>query len=303
VETNSLAESFIRHCQARNLRPKTIVIYRVALDRFAAYLKAHERPSDFRQVTKADIEGFLAEELNRTSDLTHRKQSPGSVVVYHSGLKVFFNWLADDEEIPVSPMRKIPAPKVPDNPPPVLSDEEIQKLLATVRGKTFTERRDAAIMLTLLYTGIRKGGLVGLKVEDYFQRDGRSWLHIVKKGGAEQYIPLNPVAAEAIDRYLRRRDEHKDANRPELFLGARGPMTGSGLLQMVKLRSHQAGLNGRVFVHMFRHTFAHKHKLGGTPDDALRSLGGWSPNSRVVDRYGRAAIEQRAIQAAENFKL
>jgi hypothetical protein len=47
---------------------------------------------------------------------------------------------------------------------------------------------------------------------------------------------FSPDTAVALDRYLRIRRAHPQAGRPFLWLGRRGPITGSGVLQIVEVR-------------------------------------------------------------------
>ncbi len=62
-------------------------------------------------------------------------------------------------------------------------------------------------------------------------------------------------AARSVDRYIRVRARHGQAHRPQLWLGAgsRGPMTASGIYQMIARRGRQCGVE--VFPHRFRHHF------------------------------------------------
>jgi site-specific recombinase XerC len=63
-------------------------------------------------------------------------------------------------------MAKLRPPAVPEEPPAVLNDVQLARLLKTCVGKEFAARRDLAIILLLLDTGIRLGELGGLTVED-----------------------------------------------------------------------------------------------------------------------------------------
>ena len=58
-------------------------------------------------------------------------------------------------------------PKVTDNPPPVLKEDELARLLATCdKGNDFESRRDAALLQVFIDTGARLAEVVGLTVED-----------------------------------------------------------------------------------------------------------------------------------------
>ncbi|MHB8960588.1 MAG: hypothetical protein ACYDAN_13275, partial [Candidatus Limnocylindrales bacterium] len=51
--------------------------------------------------------------------------------------------------------------------------------------------------------------------------------------------------ARRVHRYLRARASHAQASRAELWLGSRGPLTDSGILQVLRRRGAAAGLPKR----------------------------------------------------------
>ena len=57
-------------------------------------------------------------------------------------------------------------PHVPETPPPVLREDDLRKILDACAGTDFEERRDNAIIRLFLDTGMRRGELAGLHVED-----------------------------------------------------------------------------------------------------------------------------------------
>ena len=68
--------------------------------------------------------------------------------------------------------------------------------------------------------------------------------------------------------------QHRDADRPEFWLGHAGPMTASGIAAVVRRRAKQAGLEG-IHPHIFRHTFAHQWLAQGGNEGDLMRLAGW----------------------------
>jgi len=64
---------------------------------------------------------------------------------------------------------------------------------------------------------------------------------------------------------------------------------------MLRRRSEDAGIK-RINAHAFRHTFAHQSKVHGMTDENIMAVAGWQ-SSQMLQRYGRAATEERA-QAA-----
>jgi integrase/recombinase XerC len=60
-------------------------------------------------------------------------------------------------------MVKMRPPIIPEQPRPVLSDDQVRGLLAACPGKDFRGRRDAAIVRLFLDTGMRLEGMGGLR--------------------------------------------------------------------------------------------------------------------------------------------
>ena len=94
---------------------------------------------------------------------------------------------------------------------------------------------------------------------------------------------------------MRERARHPVARISALWLGVySGPMTSSGVYQMVERRAAQAGL--KLHPHMFRHTFSHNWLDRGGAEGDLMELNGWS-SPQMLARYGRSARSARARRA------
>jgi integrase len=77
-----------------------------------------------------------------------------------------------------------------------------------------------------------------------------------------------------------------------LWLGMHGgPMTVSGIYQMIERRGREAGVE--VNPHKFRHTFSHNWLDNGGAEGDLMGLNGW-PSPQMLARYGRSARNARA---------
>jgi integrase len=186
-------------------------------------------------------------------------------------------------------------PKVPDPTTPVLSEDDLKALLSTCRGTGFDDRRDYAILLTFIDTGMRLAELAGLRVTDYDKTEQTLW--VVGKGGRPRSCPVGDKAALAIDKYLRkaRRNHPRAADSDGLWLGHRGQLRHGGIAQMVKRRSVEAGV-GHVHPHQFRHTFAHRWLHSGGTEGDLMSVAGWRARSMLA-RYGASVAAERARDA------
>jgi hypothetical protein len=69
-------------------------------------------------------------------------------------------------ELNASPMAGMNPPQIPDEPPPVLTDEELRRLLKACEGRDFTDRWDAAILRLFLDTGVRVSEAAGIMLPE-----------------------------------------------------------------------------------------------------------------------------------------
>jgi site-specific recombinase XerD len=126
-------------------------------------------------------------------------------------------------------------------------------------------------------------------------------IHVTGKGSRGRAVPVGDTTALSLDRFLRARGKHPKRKLPNLWLGARGGMTESGVAQMLRRRGAQAGV-GDLHPHRFRHRFAHQWRLAGGDDDSLMRLTGWRSRA-MLSRYGASAADERARQAYRRLGL
>jgi site-specific recombinase XerC len=67
---------------------------------------------------------------------------PATVANCYRSLQQSWKWV-DEGEVKESPMARMRPPKVPQQPPAVLRDDELGKLLAACSGPRFEDRRGA----------------------------------------------------------------------------------------------------------------------------------------------------------------
>lgn len=275
----NLGASFARQQRAESKSPKTITSYAAAIGKLATFLA-----DDLSRATRREVTDFLSDRLESVK--------PVSVGIEFRSLRVFFRWCVDEGELSASPMDRMKQPRVRLAPPPVYSDADLRSLLDACSGPTFLDRRDNAFIRLLLDTGMRRGELAGMKLADVDLESGTT---VVTGKTGTRLVPIGHTTAIALDRYIRARARRTHSERPELWIGTHGPITPNGLHQALKERGSQAGIGG-VFLHRFRHTFAHQTLAAGMNEGDLMRIAGWSSRS-LLDRYGASAATERAIAA------
>src|SRR5437016_4607561 len=126
-----LTQSWAISLAAENKSPRTIGGYTETLGQFVTFLTERGMPLTVAAIRREHVETYLVDVLTR-----HR---PSSAATRYEGLRIFFAWLREEGEITESPMRNMKPPVVPEEPPDVLSGDEVRRLLKVCSGSTFAD--------------------------------------------------------------------------------------------------------------------------------------------------------------------
>src|SRR5215204_5815895 len=278
----ALNRSFYRTLEAENKSPRTVEAYTDAVRLLATYCQAHGRPLLAGELGREHIQEFIADQLARWKPATAHNR--------YRGLHAFFKWAVAEGDLAASPMDGMRPPQLPEQPVTVVRAEYLTRLLKTCEGRDFTSRRDTAVILLLVDTGMRRAECVGMTLDDVDLDQRIVW--VLGKGRRPRALPIGRKTAQALDRYLRAREGHRLGHLRHLWVGRNGPMTPSGVYQVVHDRARAAGLPP-MHPHQLRHAFATSWLAEGGNENELMLVAGWK--SRImIDRYTRATAVERA---------
>ena len=185
---------------------------------------------------------------------------PTTQGLYLIALRSFVSFF-HEKNIPTVPTEKIKLPKSrKEHLIKFIDIDQLRRFFDGPDTKTFTGRRDRAILETLFSTGLRVAELVALdhrQLESGIKKTELE-LSIIGKGGRPRTVYFSERALHWIKEYLHGRDDDDAA----LFIGLKGPKKDSrrisvrGVELIVEKYSKIAGLPFLATPHTLRHSFA-----------------------------------------------
>ncbi len=242
----------------RGAAPNTVRAYERDLDDLSDFLR--RRRIELDEAGTGDLRDYL-------TAMRRKGMSTRTAARRLSAIRQFFRFLCAEGERGDDPTATIEAPRAGRPLPKILTERDIEALLAAARsGKGAGGLKRAALIELLYATGLRVGELVSLPSR--VLRNDAPFIVVRGKGGRERLVPVGEEAARAVRAWLAARD------RPSPWLfpsrGASGHLTRQAVGKMLKQLAIDAGLDpGRVSPHVLRHAFA-SHLLAHGAD--LRSV-------------------------------
>ncbi len=147
-----------------------------------------------------------------------------------SAMSSLFNHLCDKQVISINPVNGLKRPKVNQErvETPILTTQQVRKMLDAPDTSKLKGIRDSAILHVLFYCGCRASEITTLKVKDFLE-DGGYWvLDFTVKGGKKNRLAIHHEAQIALRRYIFAVDHGENRNAP-LFQRTMPPITGKKL--------------------------------------------------------------------------
>lgn len=275
-------EEFLLDGRARMLSQATLNWYDDLLQRACVFLNAKQIAA-VEDVRPSHLRLFI-------TDLTADRK-PATIAGYFRALRALFNWLAAEGLIESNPMQRLTSPKVPHKLPPSITPQDALRLLHACPEDTLLGKRNYAIIMMLWDTGVRVGELVNLKLGDLHLSEG--YVVVNGKGNKEREVPMGKEGIASLRRWLNVRP---DGMSSHVFVSTRGnALKRRGVSSMLKNIQKRAGVNGRLYPHLFRHSFARQFLLAGGDPITLQQILGHS-SLAMVKQYVRFTAEELVSQ-------
>ena len=254
----------------------TVKTYRHALGQFAEWLDgAGATLEDF---SRSDVQQYI-------NYMASKKKTAATINKVFNAIRKFCKWAKKTDCI--EDIHVVRAPDYKQTAPKALNKLERHKLIRDVdRGGN---KRDNAIVLTLLHTGIRVSELVAIDRSDVETSERKGTLTVrAGKGNKERTLPLDSEVRRAILKYLEERNDDKQA----LFLSNRD--------ERISVRSVQHLLSQHdIHPHQLRHTFITELVRSNHDFSLVQTLSGHS-SADMIMRYSMPTEEDK-LQAVEGL--
>lgn len=257
-DSNRYILDMFRARKAPKLSPKTAAFYMDSVKRLILYIN-----KPLPQMTSMDIEAWLMS--------ISRDNTPTSLNNQRKNISAFFTWMRKCRLVTENPCESIEAYPAIEKPIDHMEPDEVEQLKTGCRTK-----RDRALIEYLRSTACRVGEIPGVLISDVDWRNGVILIY-GSKGRAYRPVCLDSVALKYLTDYVTERDLPFTSKEP-LFVHYRGglhkPLNISGIQSAVRKIAERAGLDRRVYPHLFRKTTATGVvRRGGSTYDAGEYLG------------------------------
>ena len=226
----------------------TLDAYRRDLTLYAHWL-ADTNGRSIAASTEVDLLGYIAHRHAGSRATTANRR----LTVF----KRFFRWALREHLVSEDATLRLGHARQPLRVPKVLSEAQVEALLAAPEVGHPLGLRDRAMLELMYASGLRVSELVGISTVRVGLAEGV--LRVVGKGSQERLVPFGDEASDWTRRYL---DDARDAilggqRSDALFVTARGgPMTRQMFWTLVKRHAASAGITAPLSPHTLRHAFA-----------------------------------------------
>ncbi|MCR4962986.1 MAG: site-specific tyrosine recombinase XerD [Firmicutes bacterium] len=231
----------------KGLAENTLKAYAADLNGFSRFL-AEQGIDAAGQVAPCHMQAYL-------SQLKAGGCKPSTMSRKITAVKGLCRYLSEENYLPQDISEPLTGPKQAFTLPQVLSQAEVDRLLALPRLDTPLGLRDKAMLEILYGCGLRVSELIGLSLYDIDEK--LAFVRCLGKGEKERIVPVGGKALAALADYLSRGRPAlvKGKACRELFVNSHGgPLSRQGFWKIIKAYGQRLGLD--IHPHTMRHSVA-----------------------------------------------
>jgi len=232
-----------------------------------------------------------------------RGNSPRTRNVRLAAVHSFFRYVALSEPAWGNLCRRvlaIPAKRFERRPVDFLTRNEVEALLGAPDTRTWIGRRDRALLLVAIQTGLRVSELINLRQRDIVLGDG-AHVRCRGKGRKERGTPLRPEARKVLTAWIA---ENGGRDEDPIFPTVRGtPMSRDAVERLVRKHTQSAARScpelevKRVTPHMLRHTAAMELLQAGVDRSVIALwLGHEQVETTQIYLHADMRMKERALE-------
>ena len=255
----------------KNLSTNSITSYKTDLKRYINFLFNIESIQDLNSIRQIHIRNFIRY-------LNDQNLSSASINRSFSSIRSYHKYLSGEEKISHNPTQLLDPPKISKKLPKVLSIQDVDVIINSVKLEESMGYRDKAILETLYSAGLRVSELCALEMNNILFDS--AMLRVVGKGNKERYVPLGSKAIKLINdycKYIRSLLINKKKTDGNVFLSKNGKkLTRMTIFNIMKKWTQISGINKDISPHTFRHSFATHLLEGGADLRAVQEMLGHS---------------------------
>lgn len=289
---NSLMEKAMvllkEYSAGRGLQEITITRKLTELNRFYMYMDKELHKTDLREITDTDIENYI---LN----LKALGYSPSTQITSRVMLKDLFYTLHTHDIIIRNPMETIDLYiKEKSGVKVIFTVDEMDRFLNSIEIYTGFGLRDRTIFELLYVTGMRRGELVNLTVEDVDFSLDEVFIREAK-GRKDRIVPLGEICKKFLQKWIKTARNWFSMGKDTgvLFLSFRGnKLAPSTIRCILTKRLKKSGINKKgISPHSFRHSCATHLLLNGADIRYVQELLGHE-SIETTALYTRNIVEK-----------
>lgn len=277
-----MLETYLQSLQVVGKSETTVKNYRSQLMKFLAWLNERTGTDDATTITSIDAVEY------RDYLQNERRLKPGSVNTALAVIGAFCDWMVEDGYLSHNPVARVKKVEQVKAAPKWLDKNEKYRVMRMALNEK--NKRNTAIVLTLLMSGLRVSELVALTPEDVIISDRKGTITVRKgKGNKMRAVPIPQDLRECLGEYV----VESRASGIWLFASQRGEqLTDKGVQHLCAEIGRKAKVAG-LTPHVLRHTYCHDLVSKGVGLDVVAKLAGHSKieTTMIYTQPGEAEMQ------------